>query len=148
MSEREEILYLSDIDDALSAVLSYTREITFEEFARNRKTREAVILNVVVLGEAVRKLPPELTKRHPDIPWREFAGMREIIKQLPVSLSCMQHFGPDILPHLPAPTRYFYPPAAIMARVRHRMNVATTGGMNHGLLLRPFCIPRDPRPGL
>lgn len=77
MSEREENLYLSDIDDAIVTVLSYTRKMTYEDFVKDRKTREAVILNFVILGEAVKKLPSAVTERCPDIPWREFAGMRD-----------------------------------------------------------------------
>lgn len=51
--------------------------MTCEDFVKDRKTREAVILNFVILGEAVKKLPPAVTERCPDIPWREFAGMRD-----------------------------------------------------------------------
>lgn len=77
MSERQENLYLSDIDDAIVTVFSYTRGMSYEEFVNDRKTREAVILNFVILGEAVKNLPPAVTEQCPDIPWREFAGMRD-----------------------------------------------------------------------
>lgn len=69
--------YLADIDDAISAIQSYTKDITYEQLVGDRKTREAIILNFVVIWEAIKKIPPEIIDRYPDIPWREFAGMRD-----------------------------------------------------------------------
>jgi len=77
MSKREARLYLTDIDDAISAIRSYTDEMTFEQLLDDRKTREAVILNFVVIGEAIKKIPPDIINRYPDVPWNEFAGMRD-----------------------------------------------------------------------
>jgi uncharacterized protein with HEPN domain len=31
------------------------------------------------LGEAVKALPPEVTARHPNIDWRGFAGLRDVV---------------------------------------------------------------------
>lgn len=77
MSKREVKLYLTDIDDAVSAIQSYTRDMTYEQLLADRKTREAIILNFVVIGEAIKKIPQEITDRHPDVPWKEFSGMRD-----------------------------------------------------------------------
>ena len=77
MSERDVKLYLTDIDDAISAIRSYTNGMTYEQLLSDRKTREAVILNFVVVGEAIKKIPPHIIERYPDVPWKEFAGMRD-----------------------------------------------------------------------
>jgi uncharacterized protein with HEPN domain len=77
MSERDVKLYLTDIDDAISAIQSYTEGITYEQLLGDRKTREAIILNFVVIGEAIKKMPAEIIDHHPDVPWKEFAGMRD-----------------------------------------------------------------------
>jgi len=77
MSKREIKLYLADIDDAISAIRSYAGGMTFQDLENDRKTREAIILNFVVMGEAIKKIPPSVTGRYPDLPWKEFAGMRD-----------------------------------------------------------------------
>jgi uncharacterized protein with HEPN domain len=77
MSKREVRLYLTDIDDAISAIQSYTDGMTYEQLLGDRKTREAIILNFVVIGEAIKKIPPVIIDQYPDVPWKEFAGMRD-----------------------------------------------------------------------
>ena len=77
MSKRDVKLFLTDIDDAISAIQSYTEGMTYEQLLGDRKTREAIILNFVVIGEAIKKIPREIIDRHPEDPWKEFAGMRD-----------------------------------------------------------------------
>jgi uncharacterized protein with HEPN domain len=43
------------------------------------KTQDAVIRNLQVMGEATKKLSMQLREVHPQIPWREMAGMRDKI---------------------------------------------------------------------
>jgi uncharacterized protein with HEPN domain len=38
-----------------------------------------VIRQLEILGEAVKRLSPEVTLRRPDIPWRRIAGMRDVL---------------------------------------------------------------------
>lgn len=56
MSKREVKLYLTDIDDAISAIKSYIKDMTYEQLLADRKTREAIILNFVVIGEATKNI--------------------------------------------------------------------------------------------
>ena len=43
----------------------------------DRKTQDAVVRNLEIIGEAVKRLSPDLTGAHVDIPWRQIAGMRD-----------------------------------------------------------------------
>ncbi len=77
MSKRDAKLYLTDIDDAIAAIHTYLEGFSYEQLVTDRKTREAVILNLVIIGEAVKKIPPDIIDQYPDVPWKEFAGMRD-----------------------------------------------------------------------
>ena len=65
---RDEHLLLKDIRTALDRIDSYTRGMSYEEFAVDEKTVNAVIFNFLVIGEAVKNLPPTLTGNHPKSP--------------------------------------------------------------------------------
>jgi len=69
-------VFLAHITDAIACIRDYTKDGESAFFA-DRKTQDAVIRNLEIIGEAVKQLPPELTARHPGIPWKDVAGMRD-----------------------------------------------------------------------
>ena len=70
---------LEDIAEAAEAIGEFTAGTTKADLARDRKTRDAVIRNLEVIGEAVKKLPEEPRSRHPEIEWSRIAGLRDIL---------------------------------------------------------------------
>ena len=74
---RDKNLLLKDILIALDRIDSYTRGMNYATFAADEKTVNAVIYNFLVIGEAVKLLPPAVTINSPEIPWRQIAGMRD-----------------------------------------------------------------------
>ncbi|WP_207635329.1 DUF86 domain-containing protein [Syntrophomonas wolfei] len=56
----------------------YSRSFFFC-FTQNEEKTDAVIRNLEIIGEAVKKIPPDLRETQPQIPWREIAGMRDIL---------------------------------------------------------------------
>ena len=53
-------LYLDDMYEAIRAIRDYTVGMTFESFAADRKTVDAVVRNLEIIGEAARNLPEEI----------------------------------------------------------------------------------------
>lgn len=65
--------------EAVQSVRGYTRGIRKEEFIRDRKTQQAVILNILIIGEAATQIEhekPDFAIGHPEIPWKQMRGMR------------------------------------------------------------------------
>jgi uncharacterized protein with HEPN domain len=71
--------YLNHIEEAAALASSYVRDITKETFLNDRKTQQAVIYNILIIGEAATQIineHPEFIAAHPEIPWREMRGIR------------------------------------------------------------------------
>jgi uncharacterized protein with HEPN domain len=62
--------------DAGETILEYTRGGR-DEFLSDRRTRDAVIRNLEVLGEATKRLSPEIRAANPHVRWRDIAGLRD-----------------------------------------------------------------------
>jgi uncharacterized protein with HEPN domain len=53
--------------------------MSYEAFAADERTRDAVIRNIEIIGEAAGKLPKEITTKAPQIPWRLICDMRNVL---------------------------------------------------------------------
>ena len=51
--------------------------MTWAQFARDQKTIYAVVRSFEIIGEAAKKVPPSVRKRHAKVPWKQMAGMRD-----------------------------------------------------------------------
>jgi len=68
---------LRDITNAAGLVAEFVRGIDKSAFNQDWKTRSAVLYQLTVIGEAVKRLSAELREQHPEIPWTLMAGMRD-----------------------------------------------------------------------
>ena len=76
---RDPDLCLDDITDAVDNILEYTSGISYDDFISNRMCIDAVIKNLLVIGEAVKKIPEDLKSKHPSVDWRNIAGLRDVL---------------------------------------------------------------------
>ena len=81
-------VYLDDILEASERIRSYTAGFTFPAFQEDRKTVDAVLRNLEVIGEAIKQLPAAVRDQYPDVPWRKIAGLRDILIH--------EYFGVDL----------------------------------------------------
>lgn len=75
-SPNDRLLDMVEANDAISAYIAGYDAVSF---ASDSKTRDAVIRQFEIIGEAVKALPAELTIREPEIPWRQIAGFRDVL---------------------------------------------------------------------
>ena len=72
-------LYIRDIIESMEKILDYTKGLDFDGFVENRMAYDAVIRNFEIIGEAARNIPDEIASKHPEIPWSDMVGMRNIL---------------------------------------------------------------------
>ena len=75
---KDDALYFHHILEAIDRIRSYTSGGP-DAFRRDLKTQDAVIRNLQIIGEASKKVSVEARTLHPEIPWKDMAGMRDRI---------------------------------------------------------------------
>ncbi len=79
MSNRNWLLFLDDLKEAMRRIQDYTLNIDEKTFYSDLKTVDAVIRNLEVVGEAVKNIPQEVRQQYPEIEWKKIAGLRDIL---------------------------------------------------------------------
>ena len=77
MKDRDIRDYLKDILDAITDIENFVGNMTYEEFIKDRKTLNAVVRSIEIIGEASKKLPDSLKAKYAELPWKEITGMRD-----------------------------------------------------------------------
>ncbi|NHC36350.1 HepT-like ribonuclease domain-containing protein [Scytonema millei] len=70
---------LIDIANAIRRILRYTDSVGRAELETNDEKLSAILYQITIIGEATKRLSQPFRQQHPEIPWREMAGMRDFI---------------------------------------------------------------------
>ena len=77
--QRQTKLYLTDIKESIQKIETYTKGIDFKQFRDNEIIADAVVRNLEIIGEAVKKIPTPDKNKNPEIEWKKIAGLRDIL---------------------------------------------------------------------
>ena len=88
MSPRNQQFRLEDIYDALVVISEYIDDMDYDAWMHDKKTVDAVIRNLEIIGEAASHVSEDIQKQHTDIPWYQMKAMRNILIH--------EYFGIDI----------------------------------------------------
>ena len=77
--EDRDIAFLWDIFEAAKDIHDFVRRITFKEFSLDKKTRYAVERQLLIIGEAAKKISENYKQMHDEIPWKKMVGLRNIL---------------------------------------------------------------------
>lgn len=69
--------YINDILEAMENSIEFLKDLSYEEFVKDTKTIYATLRALEIIGEATKKIPLNLRRKYPEIPWKEMAGMRD-----------------------------------------------------------------------
>ena len=70
---------LDDILQAITFVREYVKDMDYKVFEADRKTQDAVIRNLEIIGEAARILPDEVKDKAAEIQWYKIIALRNIL---------------------------------------------------------------------
>lgn len=85
---RDYRVYADDIIGAIEKIQRFTVGLDRETFSQDEKTFDAVIRNLEVIGEAIKKIPEDVRMRYPLVEWKKIAGVRDILVH--------EYFGIDV----------------------------------------------------
>ena len=100
---RDPLLFLEDIEKSCEKLHRYTEGRSKDQVFQDDVRADAVLLNLHIIGEAVKKLPDDLRERYPEVAWREIAGLRDFIAHAYFALDsdilwdAVEHDVPELL---------------------------------------------------
>lgn len=72
-------LYLSDILKSIDKIQKSTKNVDKKYLIEHEIVFDGIVLNLQVIGESVKQIPPRIREKSPHIPWRDIIGLRNII---------------------------------------------------------------------
>ncbi len=76
--QRDQVTLL-DIAKSARLVATFIQDVTKEAFLEDLKTQSSVLYQLIIMGEAVKRLSHEFRAQHPGVPWSLVAGMRDYL---------------------------------------------------------------------
>jgi uncharacterized protein with HEPN domain len=70
---------LLDIAQAGQRAIQFAQGLSREQLASDVMRQSAILYQMTIVGEATKRLSREYREQHPEIPWNQMAGMRDII---------------------------------------------------------------------
>lgn len=88
MSPRNWTFRIEDILESLEMIFEYSTGMDQNSWQNDRKTIDAIIRNLEIIGEAATHVPESIQKQYPNIPWNQMKGIRNMLIH--------EYFGVDI----------------------------------------------------
>ncbi|MEL7354990.1 MAG: HepT-like ribonuclease domain-containing protein [Cyanobacteria bacterium J06560_6] len=70
---------LIDIYNRIKQILTFAEGLTAEALAKDKIRLGAILYGFIVIGEATKRLSPQFRAEHPEIPWKDMAGTRDVL---------------------------------------------------------------------
>lgn len=75
---KDDKFYLINILECIEKIESYTKKGK-DSFITETLIQDAVIRNFEIIGEATKRISPDLKNTHTNIPWKNIAGLRDVL---------------------------------------------------------------------
>jgi uncharacterized protein with HEPN domain len=74
--ERNWKLFIIDVFESINKIEKYIEGLNYEQFVRDEKTKDAVLRNLEIIGEAANQIPKEIQQKFSNVPWAQIIAMR------------------------------------------------------------------------
>lgn len=98
--------YLLDIDKFCQTIIRLTKDLNKADFIKDERTQLAVLYEITIIGEVVKRLSNQFREQHPEIQWRQIAGMRDRLVHdydqvnLELVWQVVQNYIPELLNYI------------------------------------------------
>lgn len=99
-------VYIEYMIECGERVLSYAAGLDRDSFVEDRRTYDAIMRNIELIGESVTSIPADVREAHPEIEWRSMIGTRQHLIHASLAIDddivwdIVQTDIPDLLPNL------------------------------------------------
>lgn len=76
---KDDIVFLHHILESAELIEDYISDTTKDNFLTSYKTQDAIIRRLEIIGEATKNISLNFKKKHPQLPWKAMAGMRDVV---------------------------------------------------------------------
>ena len=79
MSDKDDLIFIEHILDNINKIESFSKNMTKDELFKDEERQYAIVRAIEIIGEAAKNISKDLTKKYPNIEWKEIIGTRDKI---------------------------------------------------------------------
>lgn len=77
--KKNPMVFIGHIIESIELIERYSEKLTTETFKKDQGMQDAIIRRLEIIGEAVKNISLTFRTKHPEVPWKQMAGMRDIL---------------------------------------------------------------------
>ena len=77
--KRDNLLFLEDILTSIILIEKYTKNLNLSQLEKKIEKQDSLVRRIEIIGEAAKNLPLDFKNKYSGVPWKDIAGMRDII---------------------------------------------------------------------
>ncbi len=77
--KKEDDIYLKHVLESISDIEKSLKNISKENFSKNKDVQDAIIRRIEIIGEAIKNISEKTKKKYPETEWKKIAGTRDVL---------------------------------------------------------------------